>query len=337
VGDAVRLAFLKLFNIGDALLLTPTLAAVRAAYPEAEITVVTRETNLGILGGCPFLHRLVGMRDPRAERSGAFGRDLRNVRDLRRTRFDFLFELGGRERGRHLAALCRARRAYTARTEKPLRFAHRWRFDAMAAHDGTRGHAVERDFFTVREFLPLALPIPPLVFDRARAAEWPAAQGLESFAFLHVGAREGFKRWRAEGWREVAARLLERFPRLVISTGPAEEEVAEAEALRAAFGERLLLTRGEASWAELAGLLYRAAIYVGLDTSVMHLAAACGCPIVAVWGPTREEHWAPWRARHRIVTARGSDPAQPAKRRTADVLAEDVIDACEEMLGVGGG
>jgi ADP-heptose:LPS heptosyltransferase len=64
----------------------------------------------------------------------------------------------------------------------------------------------------------------------------------------------------------------------------------------------------------------------------MHLAAACGCPVVAVWGPMREEHWAPWRARHRLVTPPGSDPAQPSRRRAADVAAADVIAACDELL-----
>lgn len=206
----------------------------------------------------------------------------------------------------------------------------------MAVHDGRRGHAVERDFHTVHEFLPLPLPIPPLVFARERMARWSGAEGLDAFAVLHVGSREGFKRWHAEGWRQVAGRLLERFPRLVVSTGPDAEEVAEAEALRARFGEKVLPTRGRTTWPELAGLLDRARLYVGLDTSVMHLAAACRCPVVAVWGPMREEQWAPWRVRHRIVTPRSrpgdGGPRTHAKRKTVEVLAGDVIAACEEVL-----
>ena len=332
----MRVAIFKLFNIGDALLLTPTLTALRQAYSDAEITVVTRETNLGILGGCPAIDRMVGMSDPRLRRSGTLGRDLRAILDLRRTRFDHLFELGGRARGRNLAALCRARRAWSVRTEKPLGLLDRWRFNGMASHDGTHGHAVERDFFTVHEFLPLPLPIPSLVFARERTARWEEAEGLDAFAVLHVGSREDFKRWHAEGWRCVVACLLERFPRLVVSTGPDAKEVAEAEALRARFGEKVLLTRGQITWPELADLLYRARLYVGLDTGVMHLAAACGCPVVAVWGPMREEHWAPWRVRRRIVTPRTRPevvgPSVHARRRTAEVLAEDVLAACDEML-----
>ena len=184
----MRIAIVKLFNIGDALLLTPTLTGLRQAYPGAEITVVTRETNLGILEGCPAINHLVGMSDPRLHKPGAMARDIRAIWNLRRNRFDCLFELGGRHRGRNLAALCRAKRAYSVRTAVPLGILRRLQFNGMATHDGRRGHAVERDYFTVSEFLPLPPPpIPPLVFCVESAKPWRGAAGLDAFDILHVG------------------------------------------------------------------------------------------------------------------------------------------------------
>ena len=338
----MRIAIFKLFNIGDALLLTPTLTALRKGYPNAEITVVTRETNLGILQGCPAIDHLVGMSDPREPGSSALLHDIRAILNLRRTRFDYLFELSGRQRGRNLAALCRTCRAYSVRTIQPLSGLRWLQFDAVAAHDCRRGHLVERDFFSVHEFLPLPTPIPPLVFDRKYAQAWSGANGLDSFAVLQVGTREGFKRWHAAGWRKLAQHLLERLPNLVVTSGAAADEVAEAEALHDYFGSRIILTRGKTTWPELADLLYRTTLYVGLDTSVTHLAAACQCPIVALFGPTVEEIWEPWQAQHHMVTTRDfhiteedrqSDgyPAQ-RRRRMSDILAEDVIAACDEIL-----
>jgi ADP-heptose:LPS heptosyltransferase len=55
----LRLLFVKLKHIGDALLLTPTLVAVQRAYPNAQNCVVVREGTEGILAGCPAIHRLV--------------------------------------------------------------------------------------------------------------------------------------------------------------------------------------------------------------------------------------------------------------------------------------
>jgi heptosyltransferase-3 len=49
-------------------------------------------------------------------------------------------------------------------------------------------------------------------------------------------------------------------------------------------------------WAQLAGLLAKARLYVGPDTSVTHLAAAAGCPTVALYGPTDPRLWGPWPA-----------------------------------------
>jgi heptosyltransferase-3 len=72
----------------------------------------------------------------------------------------------------------------------------------------------------------------------------------------------------------------------------------------------------------------------------MHLAAACGCPIVALFGSTWEGNWGPWQAAHRIVTesdaAPTGDPMQDlvrAKQRTMDgIPPAKVIAACEEFL-----
>ncbi len=337
----MRLAFIKLFNIGDALLLTPTLVAVRAAYPGAEITVVTRDSNLGILEGCPVIDRLVPISDPRQKRRGAWKDDLRTILRLRRTKFDFLFELGGRARGRNVAALCRSHRAYSV--GGALGGPRHWQFTATSRYDGQSSHAVERDFHTVNEFLPLASPIPPLLFARERARRWPASHPLTDFAVMHIGSREGTKRWHAAGWQAVAEKLLEHVEHLVISTGAEPEEVAGVEALEQRFGARLLGTRGRATWPEMADLLFRARLYVGLDTSVMHLAAACQCPVVALFGPTVETKWGPWRVPHRIVTTRDfritpADEAEPhrhpahRRRKTHDIRSDDVLAACEEML-----
>jgi heptosyltransferase-3 len=90
----------------------------------------------------------------------------------------------------------------------------------------------------------------------------------------------------------------------------------------------------------MAGMLYRARLYVGTDTATMHLAAACQCPAVALFGSTWEGHWRPWQSPHRIVAevesaapANAKEALAQAKRRTmAGITPAKVIAACEEML-----
>ena len=70
-----------------------------------------------------------------------------------------------------------------------------------------------------------------------------------------------------------------------------------AEVARAVASPLVLPAAGELDFAQLAGLLRRAALYVGPDTSVTHLAAACGVPVVALFGPVDPGLWGPWSGR----------------------------------------
>ncbi|MFN0067783.1 MAG: glycosyltransferase family 9 protein, partial [Limisphaerales bacterium] len=106
------------------------------------------------------------------------------------------------------------------------------------------------------------------------------------------------------------------------------------------LGPRAVSTDGTASWAELAGLLWRARLFVGVDTAAMHLAAACQCPTVAIFGPSVVGFWRPWRVAHEVVVA-GPRPDFPAshdeaealkRRRTDEVPLEGVLAACDRML-----
>jgi heptosyltransferase-3 len=74
--------------------------------------------------------------------------------------------------------------------------------------------------------------------------------------------------------------------------GPAE---AERRYLDGVWdGVNVTRRDGQLAWPQLAGLLAQARVYIGPDTSVTHLAAAAGCPTVAIYGPTDPRLWGPW-------------------------------------------
>jgi heptosyltransferase-3 len=210
----------------------------------------------------------------------------------------------------------------------------------MSAFAWEARHRVEKDFHTVAEFLPLPEPIPPLRFDRAAAPPWAPAEGLADFAVIQVGKRQAVGRWSRDGWEEVGRWLLDRVANLIISSGPAAEETEDAIWLCARLGPRARATLGRADWPHMAGLLYRARLYVGTDTATMHLAAACGCPIVALFGTTWETNWRPWQAQARIVAESEGEPfSDPVKnlahvrtRTMAGIAPSAVIAACARML-----
>ena len=199
---------------------------------------------------------------------------------------------------------------------------------------------MEKDYRTVAEFLPMPDEIPPLEFERSSARSWEPARTLTDFAVLQISTSQDYNRWIYEGWRAVCRHLLERLDTVVITGGADPRETAEADALKAEFGSRVLCTRGEADWPQMADLLYRARLYVGPATGAMHLAAACQCPAVVMFGRTIENHWRPWRSPYRAVNTVDisgiSDLEagyQMIKAHTMqDIKIDDVIAGCDEML-----
>ena len=336
----MRLLFVKLKHIGDALLLTPTLTAARAAYPAAEIWVVVRKGTESILAGCPTIDRLLTVAAPETAQRSLWNwlGDLNLIPELRRQKFDYAFELSDGGRGRWLSWLSGAQNRCTSIYPRPLNAWWRGKFNCPSNHNWTLSHRVEKDFFTVNDCLPLASEIPPLMFDRRRTVASEIQPKLSSsYAVLHPSTRWVRKRWPEEKWIELGHQLLERLPQLVISTGPDQEDVTQAEALAKAWGPRALSTEGKLSWAQLAGLLYSAKIFVGVDTAAMHLAAACQTPTVALFGPSVVSQWQPWQVRHRLVAPRSSSQSGDFPRDVsldaADLVqVPDVIHASESLL-----
>jgi len=339
----MRILLIKPKYIGDSLLLTPTVTAIKQVYPEAEIWVMLRWGCEGILAGCPDITQILTLAGiEKSDRSrGDFWRQLKIVRRLWSVEFDYVFELGDGHRARLFAMLCRARHRYSVKTSSPLTWLERWRFTAVSSFDWRTCHRVEKDFYSVAEFLPLSRPIPALRFEREFARSWKPGDDLIDFCVMQIGKRQDVSRWHRQGWEEVGRWLLKHFRAVVIISGSAAYEIEEAAWLKAQLGSRVLCTLGEADWPQVAGLLYRARLYVGLDTAAMHLAAACRCPVVALFGPTVEDHWHPWQAPYRIVTSPGYVPVEDAVERQArgkkrtmnEIEARDVVAACEELLG----
>ena len=330
----MRLLFVKPKHIGDALLLTPTLAAAGQRYPDALIWVVVRSGTEDILAGCPVIDRLLTTAAPENQNRSRWSwwNDLKLLRELRAQRFDYAFELSNSDRGRLLAGFSKARRRCANAEVYPLSQFWQTRFTSLSHFDWRERHQVEADFFSVAEQLPLgASSPPPLIFQR-KATRGCHLGSLADYVVIHPGTRWQRKRWPEESWIELGRKLLNRVSTVVISVGPDVEEIASGARLAAALGSHAVSTDGKLSWAQLAGLLYAARLFVGLDTASMHLAAACQCPTVALFAASVARHWHPWRVRHRLVGA----ALKPGERALDDAMDRippgEVLAACDELL-----
>jgi len=317
----MRVLLVKTKNIGDTLLLTAAARAIRRDHPQAHITALVRAGTEGILAGAVSIDRIA-----------TWGR-VPEAAPTRRTAawwaqtYDLAIDLGGTSSGRWATLLSRAPRRGTRGPARgwPACCARPWEPPPGILHSAAR------DFHHVSSLLPLRDPIPPLEFDSTRADPNTPAP-FDAYAVLHPSTRWAEKRWPLEQWITLARHLQEAHGlALVLSSGPSAEETTFTRALHAALDpSRTQCTGGTLSWAQLAGLLFRARLFAGVDTAAMHLAAACQCPTLAlmVYDP---RHWGPWQCPHRSVHA-PPDPALSRAQRMQRLDAAAALAAADLLL-----
>jgi heptosyltransferase-2/heptosyltransferase-3 len=138
------------------------------------------------------------------------------------------------------------------------------------------------------------------------AGGWLAAQGLTAdrrLIVLHPGTGGPAKLWRAERWAAVADALVAASAVVVLTGGPGEEPLVEEVASRMRMRPPTLA--GQTTVGQLAALLRRSALTLGVDSGPLHLAAAQGVPTVHLYGPGDAGRFGPWGdpARHIVVRA----------------------------------
>ena len=333
----MRILFTKLRHIGDNLLIPPTIVATKQKFPEAEIWVAVRRGTEGILAGCPEIDRIVTTARPEEGRRTwrDVGRDMGTLAEIATNRFDYAFELGDNDRGRTLVTASRAAvrccNSYERPEGEPLSTFWKKRFNRLITTGHGPVHQVLRDYNAPRETLSLAEEAPPLRFTR----EVWLPHGLEPkingpYAVIHAATRWPSKSWPPGRWRQVVTALLKKFPQVVISCGPNDREIAEAEQLsvgeegNAGHGGRVLSTGGALSWRQLASLLGSAELFVGVDTAAMHLAAAVQCPSVVLFGHSPSYQFMPWKSPHRVVRSRDAMVERDRYQLSGEQLMDEI-------------
>ncbi len=340
----MRLLFIKTGHIGDALIMTPAIVATKRQNPGAEIWVIVRKGSEQILHGCPEIDRVLTTSAP--EKSHRKLSDLidnlRLIHMLRERRFDVIVELGESSRGRWLALFSGGKRRATDGSARQLSCWWRlWFIELrMPVLERKLCHRVIKDMRVTALALNTMVGDPPgLRFATERVQSWPSVPSGK-YVVLHPGTRWARKRWPVENWGKVGRHLTSAGFQVVVSAGPDENDVAEARLLCTLIGPHAVSTAGQTNWPQLAGILHQSEFFAGVDTAAMHLAAACGKPVVAVFGPSKVPYWYPWKVPHRIVRPPDAyDPWLPdnvlkphTDPNTQEVKVADVIAACDSII-----
>jgi heptosyltransferase-3 len=274
-----RVLVVALRRLGDVLLTTPLIRSIKRAYPAASIEALVFAGTEGILAGNPDLAGVIAMpQRPNARENLAL------IRRLAR-RYDVAVSTQTGDRPTMLAWIAGR---HSIGPLEPERFSATLKRLALS-----RSHVADRTQHRVLEVLRLAelLGIPAIADVVCPAGD--TRRDLiptQPFAVVHAAPMFTYKRWTADGWRALAAGLRQRGV-AVVTSGAAGDRAYLDDIWR---GGDVVRRDGALTWPELAASIAAAAVYIGPDTAITHLAAATGTPTVALYGPTDPRLWGPW-------------------------------------------
>jgi heptosyltransferase-2 len=297
VGSGASVLVPQTSFLGDVVLTTPLLTALRRRLRPRRLAVLVRPEARALVAGHPDVDDVL-IDDKHGADRGVAGA-ARAARRLRAERFDLAVVP---HRSLRTALVVAA-----ARIPRRVGFAQSrgaWLFHTRVARDLAR-HDVERNLALMDPFGGVDAPPPlhvPVVPEAAARAETLIPRGGGPLAVLAPGSVWATKRWAAEGFAALARRLAAGGARVVLVGGPGDVEVAAVVAALAGSG--VVSLAGRTDLATSIAVIDRAAVVVANDSAPMHLGCARGVPVVAVFCATTPAlGYGPWGPRTRVVEA----------------------------------
>lgn len=309
--DYRHILLIKPSSMGDIVHAMPTCAAIRRAYPKARLTWLVKREWAGLV------ERIEGVDRVWPVDSTLTGW-LSQVSPLRAEHFDLVIDLQGLLRSAAIGWL----------SGSPLlvgfangREGSPWFYSKLVPVPSLEMQAVDRYLLVAKAVGAAAFGTPEFPFripqsdhdevDRLLSRSG-VAQGA-SWVAMNVSARWPTKRWPAESFAEVANRLQqEGYGSVVLIGGPAER--AEVAAVKGKMKPPAIDLTGATTVGLLPALLSKASLLITNDSGPMHIAAAVGTPVVALFGPTSPLLTGPYGSGHHVLT--GNVPCRPCFSRT---------------------
>lgn len=331
----MKILLLQLKRIGDLILTTPAVAALREHFPDAEMTLVISSECADLLPATSGVDRILMAR-----------RDLRDLGlffAVAGKRSDYCIDFTRNDRTAFLAFLSRARKrivSYRVRDQSKSRARLYTDFVDVRARDL---HTIDYNLALLEPLgirdvsCPLQLQLPQSAYEKADALRrnWNVNK---PYLVLHPGSARKEKLWEGGRW----AQIIERLGRdddfdLVLTSGASKHEQAHIAAIKNETQQQIIDLSGKTDLLTLAALIEQARLLVTVDSAPMHLAAATHTPQVILFGPTNPFHWRPKESPALILQGKSPEPVtefSPAQPRlpVSQISTEAVMSAMDLLL-----
>jgi predicted lipopolysaccharide heptosyltransferase III len=329
----LKILLLQLKRIGDLILTTPAIAALRERFPEAEMTMVVSGECADLLPAISGVDRILMAR--------------RNLRDLAAflsvagKKFDYCIDFTRNDRSAFLALLSKARKrivSYRVRDRSKSRARLYTDFVNVRMRDV---HTIDYNLSLVEPLgiggvsSSLHLQLPQWAYEKADALRRNRNVN-KPYVVLHPGSARQEKLWEPGRW----AQVIERFGQnndldLILTSGASKHEQTHIAAIK--NETKIIDLSGKTDLLTLAALISKARLLVTVDSAPMHLAAATHTPQVILFGPTNPFHWRPRESRALILHGKTPGPITefvPVQPRLpmSQISTEAVISAMGSLL-----
>ncbi|WP_353433053.1 glycosyltransferase family 9 protein [Polynucleobacter sp. MWH-UH23A] len=304
-----KVLFIATRQIGDVLVTTPLISKARELWPEAEFHFLGYKGKMDMLKGNPDIGQIIETSDRPgfAEYLSLFNRLFQ--------RYDLAFVTQPSDRA-YLYGLVAAFRRVGVLGGHPqgkqsasgdrVQQQNAWKkFISM--------HTINVDYFNqhvITEKLRLLeafVKEPSQLFSKPINVTPPVGEALtpvitsqltQSYVVLHPGPLTAYKRWPLAHWQALITHLVQRGLQVVLSASPAKQDLQLNHDILSLLNDdvrtQVIDTAGKLSIPQAGSLLRNAVLFIGVDTSITHLAAACNIPTITLFGATPPTNFGPW-------------------------------------------
>ena len=303
---ATKLLFIRTDRLGETLLNLPAVAALKTAFPQSSVTFLAHPDLVTLLSAAPGVDAV--MECPRTPPRPWWRQAIRLAKQLRHGRFQIAV-VSNPKKELHLAV-------FLAGIPVRIGYARKWAWTlthrvtdnkALGEH-----HEVEYNLNLLKALGISASSTPSYQLPVSGEARQEISQFLSRLSVgetdrlvaIHPWTSNPKKQWPVERFRALITRLAQLTGVKPVVIGGQEERAREAALMRGRSHQALSLV-GRLSLTELAALLQKVRVLVSNDSGPMHLAAAVGTPVVALFGTddpaTGPPRWGPWGSGHTVI------------------------------------
>lgn len=295
-----KILVIKLRHLGDVLLTGPVFSALKRAMPQASIDAYVYKETIPMLDGSPDIHGFVSY-DRNWKKLSWFNKMAREavlLRQIRKNGYDLVINLTEGDRG---AVAAKVSRAGIRVGFEPKGSFQKKIYSHIVKHCPSLRHTVERNLDAVRRIGIFPDPKDRDLFFHIPREALVGMQSYQGAILIHPTSRWKFKCWSVLKMRALIQELLKRGKRIVLTSGPDADEKRMVQEI--GQGLPIKIFTGVLSLKEFGALIHLSELLICVDSVPLHLASALKKPVIALFGPTSDITWGPWRNPHaRIVS-----------------------------------